>query len=352
MPQLTRPGPIFDTSYPIGDGSGNFPYAGPSPTIEVKGTMQVGPILRAGFLEFGTFTNPPKVYATYSVSGTLKTSFTDAVGSPHSGSTEWDGTGTNVSFASGGNDSSITTVSGSSSSTGTGNKFCGYWGGLLGIVKTTSDGGPSLNTGNFTPMAGAANGAAATLSGSGATGYIGVTGTTWTSGTIHYTVNSGTLTIALGNLISDATAIADTTLANDTSEAGPYTDFGAAAADLYGFTSRLFALYETRQTISAPAFNFGYQTAQFVIYLDKLRWGGATTYQLVIQFEQQTAAGDGSGHTSLYGGTWNYLSGHDVTITVSPSADTWDNSGSPVTIPQSVGYQTRIKSIALKPCWA
>ena len=345
MTQITDP-LIFSGTCPIGDGSGNFKYCGPCPSLTVVGATQQKICAMQGWAEFkGFVSNPPVFYTQYTVDwGGLTMTYTNDVSGTADYTLAYTGNGT-VNYGSPASDTKEER---------TGNTPGTSYFSLADMLSASppsalgiSNGDPDdlLGMSPFTPTAHVNIVSATEFD------YDDTSGS-YSSGVQHWATGGGPVKITLSTPDTDIAALARATEVDGTTSSGdPTTNYGFGTPN----SGALFSLYETRQNVPAnyPALcqGFTYQTAQFAIFLTNLLWGGATTYSLVVKFEQRTAAGDGSGNDSLYG-AWTYLSGHDVSLTVTPTADNWDNSASPISIPFAAGYQCRIKSIALKPCWA
>jgi hypothetical protein len=160
-----------------------------------------------------------------------------------------------------------------------------------------------------------------------------------TTGT--YAVTAGSITVTLVNPDTDAAAIARADLSEvDTDSSDLADNFGFDGGSEGGF----FSLWETRQDISGnpPAISFGYQTGTYQIALTNLLAG--INYTVTVQWEQRTAAGDGSGNTSLYGTTWANADTDVITLVASSSAQTTASRAMPL----AQGYQKRIKSISIE----
>jgi hypothetical protein len=155
-----------------------------------------------------------------------------------------------------------------------------------------------------------------------------------TTGT--YAVTAGSMKVTLSNPDTPAAAIARTSLTEDDTSSGD-------ASDNYGFSEGFFSLYETRQAISGnpPATQFGYQTGTYQIELDNLLAG--INYTVTVQWEQRTAAGDGSGNTSLYGSSWADADTDVISFVASGSTQTTAAQA----LPMTTSYQKRIKSIEI-----
>jgi hypothetical protein len=312
----------------------------------VNGTMRRATPRLQGFLEFASLSSPPVLYQTYNVSGTLRKHWTEYArsGDPTSavvatGHEQDDGEGP-VAYSSAGfdNDSHFTEAGGFGSA-GDGNMWqVGGSPGDLGIVETNDADNTTPSRASGDMAGGGINNAsgidAATLAGSGTSATISVAADNYWSGQFHYFVEDGTLTCDLSDPDSASAALGRASFSYyDTSSDDP--------TDWYGFSEGFFSLYETRADVSGPAYAFGYQDGTYTVSVGNLLSGH--NYEITVQWEVETADGDGSGNTSLYGGSFSDADTDVIDFTASASTYTTSSQ----TVPVLSGHLKRIKWITV-----
>jgi len=332
--------------------------SGPCPSVaQVYGTLQVGRPPRSGFMEFGTYSNPPNIYQVCSLSGgplhaswvghtIAGNSSSPTTGSGHNTLTPFsqiDVTWNNTSeFGYSGtlNDNTFEEVNGVTTTT-TDNKYT--WSDLTGPVRASELDGSAVASasslgdmplGNLTEPSGEDPAVFAASSLTDATITVTEALNKWIGSTL-WQVTGVTIALALSSPDTDANAIARAAFDGVSTESGDPTDH-------YGFSGQFFSLYETRKNIgSSPAIRFGYQTGTYQVQLANLLTSIA--YTVTVQWEQRTAAGNGSGDTSLYGTTWADADTQTISFVASGSTQITDAQA----LPLAAGYQKRIKSISI-----
>ncbi len=323
--------------------------SGPCPTAEVRGTLQTGAPTLQGYWEFnGLVSSPPVLYTQYTLvfSGAVYTLTPDHIVSPYpvKQTSTWSGmTGPQTTATPDSNDA----IQNPDNTAGPTDNVPFT---LMAVVlEDESQPGPSAaaltNGETIDPTGGQFDPFLFTVSFSSATvmqytiaaqsthGAMG-----GTSGT--YAVTAGSITVTLVNPDTEAAAIARATLSEiDTDGSDPTNNYGFDGGVAGGF----YSLWETRQDIdgSTPAISFGYQTGTYQIELANLLAG--INYTVTVQWEQRTAAGNGSGDSSLYGSTWADADTDVFTLVASSPTQTTAAHAVPLT----QGYQKRIKSISI-----
>jgi len=332
-----------------------------STTMFVQASIKVYKAKMMGFVQFGTLENPPRVYGSLTMGGSLHAvshalTDPDHINRDHS----VEGSGWGGTFSSSGvtdaHDFTYSFTDGITSTSGNGQYFVDSTYGLHGgLVKYTIDGTPitvgsgkdplaftdgSTETGFGNILADASPEAAIiipaplTISGPD-TASIDVTGGTYGI----FTVDTGSITFGFGDEDDDGAAVSRALDADPLSTRvidDPGSDFG--------FSSGLYSLKETRAGTDAVA--SAYCIGKYWLRGSPMLLNVKLHAQ--VQFERRLATGNGqildTGDTSGYG-DWEDADLDDFTFT----PDVADYTGAQRDIPSGAGYQYRIKSVTITP---